>query len=77
MAAKKNWIKDAMNPANKGSLHKALGVKPGQPIPKGKLAAAAKKPGPIGARARLALTLSGFNKGKGKGSSPAKPSAKK
>lgn len=70
--AKGNWIKDAINPANKGKLHRALGVKPGQPIPKSKLAAAAKKGGAVGARARLAMTLSTFSKGKGKGKGPAK-----
>lgn len=56
----KNWIKTAINPANKGSLRKALGAKSGQPIPAGKLAAAAKKPGIIGKRARFAETLKGF-----------------
>ena len=64
MAAKKNWIKDAINPANKGKLHRALGIKAGEPIPKGKLAAAAKKKGAVGARARLAMTLASFNKPK-------------
>lgn len=69
---KGNWIKDAIDPANKGKLHRALGVKPGQPIPKGKLVSAAKKGGALGARARLAMTLSTFNKAKGKGKGPAK-----
>lgn len=53
----KNWIQKAINPQNKGSLRKALGAKPGQPIPAKKLAAAAKKGGKLGARARLAVTL--------------------
>jgi len=60
----KKWIQDAINPANKGKLHKALGVKPGEKIPKGKLAEAAIKKGATGARARLAMTLAGFNKPK-------------
>jgi hypothetical protein len=64
MAPKKKWIQEAMNPSNKGMLHKALGVKPGQPIPKAKLAAAAKRKDAIGTRVRLAQTLSGFSKGK-------------
>jgi hypothetical protein len=60
----KKWIQDAINPANKGKLHKALGVKLSEKIPKGKLAEAAKKKGATGARARLAMTLAGFNKPK-------------
>lgn len=56
----KNWIKGAIKPSAKGSLRKALGAKPGMPIPAGKLAAAAKKPGKIGQKARLAETLKGF-----------------
>jgi len=56
----KNFIKNAINPATKGSLRKALGAKAGQPIAAGKLAAAAKKPGIIGKRARFAETLKGF-----------------
>jgi len=41
-------------------LRKALGVKEGHTIPEKKLAAAAKKPGKLGQRARLAETLKGF-----------------
>ena len=40
-----------------GALRKALGAKKGEPIPAKKLAAAAKKPGKMGQRARLAQTL--------------------
>lgn len=40
-----------------GALRKSLGVKKGEKIPAGKLAAAAKKPGKMGQRARLAQTL--------------------
>lgn len=60
----KKWIQDAINPASKGKLHRALGVKSGETIPKGKLAEAAKKKGVTGARARLAMTLASFNKPK-------------
>lgn len=40
-----------------GALRKALGAKKGKPIPAKKLAAAAKKPGKLGQRARFAQTL--------------------
>jgi len=43
-----------------GALRKALGVKAGEKIPSSKLAAATKKPGKMGKRARLAETLKGF-----------------
>lgn len=43
-----------------GALRKSLGVKRGEKIPAGKLAAAAKKPGKMGQRARLAQTLKGM-----------------
>ena len=55
-----DWIKDAINPKNRGSLRKALGAKPGKPIPAPKLAKAAKMPGKLGQRARLAQTLKKF-----------------
>lgn len=45
-----------------GSLRKSLGIKKGKDIPAGKLAAAAKKPGKLGQRARFAETLKGFSK---------------
>jgi hypothetical protein len=45
-----------------GALRKSLGVKKGETIPAKKLAAAAKKPGKMGQRARLAQTLKGFKK---------------
>jgi hypothetical protein len=51
----KNWIQSAIK--KPGALRKALGAKAGQPIPAKKLAAAAKKPGKMGQRARLAQTL--------------------
>jgi hypothetical protein len=52
---KKNWIAGAIK--KKGALRAQLGAKEGQPIPAKKLAAAAKKPGKLGQRARLAETL--------------------
>lgn len=55
---KVNWIQDAIK--KKGALRSALGAKEGQPIPAKKLAAAAKKPGKMGQRARLAETLKGL-----------------
>jgi hypothetical protein len=58
MRNKKNWIAGAIG--KPGSLRSALGAKKGEPIPAGKLAAAAKKPGVIGKKARLAETLKGF-----------------
>lgn len=60
MAKPKNWIKSAIK--KPGQLHKDLGVPAGQKIPAGKIAAAAKKPGKVGQRARFAQTLKGFKK---------------
>ena len=64
---KVNWIKDAIK--KPGALRKAMGVKAGEKIPAKKLAAAAKKlvaaakaPGKMGQRARLAQTLSKLKK---------------
>ncbi len=54
------WIQKAIK--KPGSLRKALGVKKGKDIPEKKLKAAAKKPGKLGKRARLAETLKGFKK---------------
>ena len=45
-----------------GALRKTLGVKAGEKIPSSKLAAAAKKPGVEGKRARLAETMRKFKK---------------
>jgi len=55
MAEKKKWIQKAVK--HPGALHEQLGVPKGQKIPKAKLAAAAKKGGKLGQRARLAETL--------------------
>ena len=54
------WIQKAIK--KPGSLRKELGVKVGKNIPAKKLAAAAKKPGKLGQRARLAQTLKGLKK---------------
>jgi hypothetical protein len=56
----KNWIAGAIK--KPGALRKSMGVKEGEKIPAGKLAVAAKKPGKMGQRARLAQTLKGFKK---------------
>lgn len=58
--ATKNWIAEAIK--KPGALRSSLGVKEGQKIPAKKLASAAKKPGKMGQRARLAQTLKGFNR---------------
>lgn len=49
------WIQNAIK--KPGALRSALGVKAGKTIPAKKLAAAAKMPGKMGQRARLAQTL--------------------
>lgn len=54
------WIQKAIK--KPGALRKALGVKAGKTIPAGKLASAAKKPGKMGQRARLAQTLKKLGK---------------
>jgi len=54
------WIKGAIK--KPGALREAMGVKKGETIPAAKLAAAAKKPGKMGQRARLAQTLRKINK---------------
>jgi hypothetical protein len=59
MAKKKFWIQEAIK--KPGALTKTLGASPTTgTIPKKKVAAAAKKPGITGKRARLAQTLAGF-----------------
>ena len=58
--ATKNWIAGAIK--KPGSLKKELGVPAGKKIPAKKLAAAAKKPGKEGQRARLAETLGKMKK---------------
>ena len=55
----KNWIAGAIK--HPGALRKELGTKKGKTIPSGKLAKAAKAPGTLGRRARLAETLRKLN----------------
>lgn len=57
------WIQDAIK--KPGALRAQLGVKGGETIPAGKLAKAAKAPGKLGQRARLAQTLKGFKHARG------------
>jgi hypothetical protein len=59
-SAKDHWIQGAIK--HRGALHKELGVKQGSKIPAKKLAAAAKKGGKEGQRARLAETLKKLRK---------------
>ena len=54
------WIQKAIS--KPGALKSSLGVKKSEKIPAKKLAAAAKKPGTLGKRARLAETLKGLKK---------------
>jgi hypothetical protein len=54
------WIQKAIK--KPGALHKQLGVPEDEKIPASKLAAAAKKGGKLGKRARLAQTLRGIGK---------------
>ena len=56
----KNWIAGAIK--KPGALHAEMGVPQGQKIPAKKLAAAAKKPGVEGKRARLVQTLKKLGK---------------
>lgn len=53
------WIQKAIK--KPGALRSALGVKEGKTIPMKKLEKAAKSPGKLGQRARLAKTLRGFD----------------
>jgi len=55
MAKGGKWIQSAIK--KPGALHKSLGVPEDKKIPAGKLAKAAKAPGKLGQRARLAQTL--------------------
>ena len=54
------WIQGAVK--KPGALRKSMGVKAGEKIPAKKLEAAAKKPGKLGQRARLAQTLKKLGK---------------
>jgi hypothetical protein len=55
MAEKKKWIQGAIK--HPGALHKEMHVPEGKKIPAAKLDKAAKAPGKMGQRARLAKTL--------------------
>ena len=54
------WIQKAIK--KPGALKKSLGINPKNPISPKLLSKAAKAPGKMGQRARLAQTLKGFNK---------------
>lgn len=60
MAKKEKWIQDAIK--KPGALRKAMKVKEGEKIPAEKLDKAAKAPGKMGQRARLAKTLAKMKK---------------
>lgn len=60
MYAKGKWIQEAVK--KPGALRKQLGVPEGKKIPAKKLAKAAKAPGKLGQRARLAQTLGRLGK---------------
>lgn len=55
MARRKRWIAGAVR--HRGALHRALGVPLGQRLPLSLVRRAARAPGKLGRRARLALTL--------------------
>lgn len=54
------WIQKAVK--KPGALRSSLGAKKGKTIPVKKLEAAAKKPGKLGQRARLAQTLKSLSR---------------
>jgi hypothetical protein len=56
----KKWIQAAIK--HPGALHNQMGIAPGKKIPAKRLAAAAKKPGKEGKRARLAQMLKKMHK---------------
>ena len=58
--ADKKWINKAIS--KPGALRKTTGTPEGKTIPVSKLRELAKQSGKTGQRARLALTLRGFNK---------------
>lgn len=71
MAKSENWIQVLKNAPmvydaikSPGALRKQLDVPKGKTIPAKTLAAAAKAPGKLGQRARLAETLKGLKKGR-------------
>ncbi|NBV25127.1 MAG: hypothetical protein EBS05_24805 [Proteobacteria bacterium] len=60
MAKAEKWIQNAITAP--GALRKQLAMPKGKTIPAKTLASAAKAPGKLGQRARLAQTLKGLNK---------------
>lgn len=58
----KKWIADAIT--SPGALRASLDIPKGKTIPAKTLSKAAKAPGKMGQRARLAQTLKGLSKGK-------------
>ena len=60
MSKPKNWVAGAIK--KPGALREQLHVKAGEKIPAKKLAVAAKAPGKLGQRARLAQTLKKMHK---------------
>lgn len=56
----KDWISGAVQ--HKGALHRQMDVPEDKPIPAERLEEAAKQPGKLGQRARLAITLKGMKK---------------
>lgn len=56
----KNWVASAVK--KPGALRSSMGIKPGHTIPAKALATAAKAPGKLGQRARLAETFKSFKK---------------
>ena len=62
MPKKEKWIQKAIE--KPGALHEQMGVPAGEPIPAKRLESAAKAPGKLGKRARLAETLKKISKKK-------------
>jgi hypothetical protein len=62
VAKDKKWIQKAIK--KPGALRKSLGIKKGKTIPPATLKAAAKKPGKLGQRARLAMTFKKMKRGR-------------
>ena len=58
--AEDKWIQKAIK--KPGALHRDLGIPEGEKIPVEMIRKAAKRKGKVGDRARLALTLRGFDK---------------
>jgi hypothetical protein len=57
---RKRWVAGALRKRKRGALHRQLGVPANKKIPLSLLKKAASKPGLLGRRARLAMTMRGF-----------------